>query len=685
VVPWAAGGAVLAVVAALFAALLRGAFARSPGQAEVLVTATLAPRDVSRFWPVGALVAAGGWTATAPVGGALVHRLLERVTVTEVGQTLAGVGTAMTAAALAVGWGATVAWVQGRVGRMRRVSGAEGLPAPERGSVTLLRLVSWSLGLPVLGWSLAVYFLTGEHLGEAAAAPPVLAMLSLGLLAWATLFRLPRAAARFLAPAAAVGVLGVLAWGAVAYPAGSDVEQQLSRSPLARIVLPLLRAATDFDRDGVGTLYGGKDCAAWDPAVRPGAPDVPGNGVDEDCDGRDAAARLEPLPLGGGPAVVGSFKGYNVVLIQLDSVRSDHVSGMGYPRQTTPSLDALAAESLVFDNAWAQSSGTRKSVPSVLAGRYPQHMQWDTVPFFYQVLDGNVMLPEILKEHGYQTYAVVSPWVQVRLAGLGQGVDAFVTAQPQPGKRVPDYDATVTATRSIELVEKRDPARPFFLYAYFEDPHAPYDKHPGPGLEFGDSDVDRYDSEIAFADRWAGFLIEYLKVKQLWENSVVIVFADHGSEFGEHGMEYHGRQLYVESLRVPVVVHVPGVAPRREHAGVALVDLFPTVLDAVGIVRGRETLEGYSLLRYASGAGTDVGEPRPIFSYVRREGSAADRKHSVVEGSWHYILSGESGREELYDVGQDPGERRDALAANPERAARLREILARFLEGASLK
>jgi len=660
------------------------------------------------FWPVGALLALGGFVATAPWCVGIVYHLLESVTVKDVGALLTGVGALAVLSVLAVAWCAIVAAAQ-MCAPARWTVPVRRLPA--RWTVPVWRLAVLCVALPVAGWSVAVYTTAGPHMGDAGAAPAVFALVFLGAALSVVWARVPRRVVAAAAIAASAAALGGIVWLAAWFPADGGIptgetppaerslagngspdeaanagraavlgaEAGIALRPLPALALEIARAASDLDRDRHGTLFGGRDCDGLDPAVYPGAADLPANGLDEDCDGVDAVEPETALALGDpAPAPLALARKLNVVVIQLDAVRIDHAGFMGYHRDVTPNTDALAEVGVAFTNVVAQSPCTRKSVPSFMSGRYPQHMSWEEGPYFYPLTEDNVMLAEVLREEGYQTFGVVSPWVLERVIGLGQGFDRWVSSpRLSEVRRYMPYDAAATAARAIELIEHRDPTRPFFLFAYFEEPHDPYDPHAGPGLEFGDSDVDRYDSEIAFADRYAGFLIDYLNARALWDDTAVIILADHGVEFKEHGYEYHCRQLYAESLMVPLVLRSPGLAPARVETRVALLDLFPTVLDITGIAGHRKTLEGVSLLKPA--------EDRPIFAYNRTNGSTTDRIHSVMFGQRHYVVWPETGREELYDVASDRMESRNLATAMPGELAEARKLLARFLVDAQLK
>src|SRR5262249_29171263 len=147
------------------------------------------------------------------------------------------------------------------------------------------------------------------------------------------------------------------------------------------------RVLLDFDGDGYPALLGGGDCDDGDPAVHPGAVDFPGDGVDQDCDGRDAsAARLQPPPFAPVPAAVPAD--LNFLLITIDTLRADHLGCYGYARPTSPVIDRLAAEGALFLDGWAHAPSTRYSMPAIATGRWPSAIQWDESIWWPRIAPG---------------------------------------------------------------------------------------------------------------------------------------------------------------------------------------------------------------------------------------------------------------------------------------------------------
>lgn len=376
---------------------------------------------------------------------------------------------------------------------------------------------------------------------------------------------------------------------------------------------------------------------------------------------RTLAAAERPVvptepPLPDGPRV-GSA---DVFLITIDALRADHVGAYGYRRPTTPNLDALAARGVRFERAYAQAPHTSFSVASMLTGKY--------FPTLARLAPGGVHDPiaDVLRRYGWKTAAFYPPSV------------FFVDAQKLRAYQESNFRFEYVKIEFLDARKRLDqirtyfdaikPARAFVWVHYFE-PHEPYESRAG--FDFGGGDVDRYDSEIAYADAAVGLLLDYVARER--PGSIVVVAADHGEEFDEHGGRYHGSTLYEEQLRIPLVIAAPGVAPRVVDGPVELIDVAPTVLRLLDIpvpVRMR----GTDLGPWLGAASPPAGRLPPAFAEV-------EDKRMIVSGTDKLVCVLSAGFCEYFDLLADPHEQRNLADERPVRAAALRADLDRWLDG----
>ncbi len=434
------------------------------------------------------------------------------------------------------------------------------------------------------------------------------------------------------------------------------------RAPRALVftkVVQSLVSRTDFDADGYSSLWGALDCAPFDATRHPAAFDLPHNGKDEDCTGADAHwPQAKPKAAYSIP----DARGFNLLLITIDTLRADRMSLYGHTRPTTRNLERLAESAIVFDKAYAQATKTFESVPSFMTGLYPANLARNYAhrrvrrnkPFLYTLTGDTTTVSELLDKAGYSTCGAVAVDYLYSL-GLDRGFDSFKTTK----------DVT---RRGRDFLRKA--SSPFFLWLHYVEPHTAYVKHDN--FDFGDSDFDRYDSEIAFVDSLVGKVLNELEQRQLSERTVVVVTADHGEEFFEHGGQRHAHKLYEELLHVPLLIKVPGVPARRVKDVVELVDIVPTLCEALRPVEDCERFDGQSLWATLGGQ-RDTGFG---FDGAYAETQMFDsilQRRSLLLGDYRLILNLSMQLEELYDERADPGEQHDISATHPREVQRLRE------------
>lgn len=453
------------------------------------------------------------------------------------------------------------------------------------------------------------------------------------------------------------------------------------QAPFSSRIFAWIHDKVDSDSDGYSSLFDGLDCDDSDANVHRMAHDRPGNGLDEDCDGEDATQGGDIIYGNRAPFPVDSARKHNVLLVLVDALRADHLAFNGYKRNTAPNIERLAAESLNFTRAYAQYPSTGISVPSMFSGVYPEYMKWGRPRGAKDFLihKDNRLLPDVLSKAGYVTGGILVPWISNNVRGLKSRFDIHLPLYPpKQWRRYVENSSPVSTTRAIEFFERAPEGKPFFLFVHMEEPHRPYVNHDPPGVVFGKKAADRYDSDVHWADLWLGFLLGYMNEKGLLKDTIVIILADHGEEFREHGKRHHGHQLYQESIWVPLIISYPGVKQQTVETPVGLVDLFPTVLDLTGIDHPREALQGQSLLRTAAEPEGTV--QRPIFTMLA-DRTVKPTRHlkGVIMGNDKLIWDMTSDTEELFDLAADPRERKNLVRQKPAVARKLRTVLQDFL------
>jgi arylsulfatase A-like enzyme len=396
------------------------------------------------------------------------------------------------------------------------------------------------------------------------------------------------------------------------------------------------------------------------------------------CNERRAAPSPAPR------AAAGPGVSRNVVLITIDTLRADHLGLYGYRRNTSPRMDALAREGVVFDQAYTYWPKTRASMIMMLTGRRPSQNGYSKT---HPVLLGfNPTIASVLKDAGYRTAALVDNANVAAQHGYDKGFEAYRETWQEAALRTEMDRARAITEGAIAFLRAQTADRPFFLWLHYVNPHAPYTPPPPFDTAFLDDSgrggeplavvkgyrggvhellavraqerlgyyVAQYDGEIAAVDREVGRVVDALAGIGGFANTVLMLTSDHGESLGEHEYYFdHGEDLFDPSLRVPLLVLAPGGGRgRRSDAFASTLDVLPTVLDAVKVSYPPD-LAGHSLYPAVTG-GRPQARERLYAQNDLNVRATFDRAFKLVA-----TPVGDKERLELFDRAADPGEGRN--------------------------
>ncbi|MCH7720679.1 MAG: sulfatase [Planctomycetes bacterium] len=394
----------------------------------------------------------------------------------------------------------------------------------------------------------------------------------------------------------------------------------------------------------------------------------------------------------------------NIVLITIDTLRADHLGCYGYFRDTSPTIDALATESILFERCIVPMATTLPTHASIFTGTYPlEHgilANYKHGGFQFVPSPKLASLAQFAGSVGYQTAAFVSATPVKGGTGIEAGFDTF----DEPLR--PERNAGQTTEAVLGWLKEREQG-PFLLWVHYFDPHnayappPPYDtrystdeqleayltrarfadrsRRPGGANVITRSAINGYDGEIRYTDDQLAKLFGTLKAQGLWDNSVVVLIGDHGEGLGQHNVPGHGL-LWDEQLHVPLMIRVPGAAPQRIAHPMSAVDVLPTLLGLIDLPNSD------SFLEQMSGVDALAGDDNPRYILSR----LSDRQlrfdvamtYAITGGGWKYVHA-TGGEELLFDLSSDPHELRDVAADHPdvvrEFCARLQDQVTRQL------
>jgi arylsulfatase A-like enzyme/Tfp pilus assembly protein PilF len=365
----------------------------------------------------------------------------------------------------------------------------------------------------------------------------------------------------------------------------------------------------------------------------------------------------------------------NLIFITIDTLRADHLGCYGYKEIRTPNIDSLAADSVRFERAYSAVPVTLPSHTVMFTGTYP------TLNGMHD-FSGNKLGPNqttlatVLKDAGYTTGAVLGSAVLDSRFGLNRGFDFYYDHFDFSRLQESNLDemerpGNIVADKALAWLGQNS-QRQFFLWMHLYDPHHPY-RPPEP---FAKEYKDRpYDGEIAFADEQVGRLITFLKEKELYRNTLIVLTGDHGEGLGEHGEKTHGFFIYNSTLHVPMIIHLPGGQAKTIDKVVNLADLMPTLLETLKLSVPTQ-VQGKSLLPLIA---KQPAEARNLYAetFLPRLHFNWSELRSVENQKYHFI---DAPKPELYDLSKDPGEMQNLFDQKKAVSEEMRALLARMIK-----
>ncbi|MBI1798126.1 MAG: sulfatase-like hydrolase/transferase, partial [Candidatus Eisenbacteria bacterium] len=410
----------------------------------------------------------------------------------------------------------------------------------------------------------------------------------------------------------------------------------------------------------------GGDADDHNAAINPAHPEVVGDGVDNNCIGGDLtpqdrdewtqswqAYHAAPNP---------KAKRLNVIYVFVDALRADHLGAYGYPRNTSPNFDKLAAKAQLFENGFTPAPNTFEALPKFTQGNY-----WDAH------LEG---WPEIIAKNDYN--AMVFPR---RLPVLLRHVKGMKVVQEA---RVKTFAETIDV--AIKVLQEAPKEKPFAAYLYATDTHRPYKFHEQ--FNFGQSLTDLYDGEVAYVDYHLGRLFAWLERAGRMQDTMIVIMADHGESRGERGMYKHSSLLYNEQLHIPYLIYVPELAPQKISAYVSSIDLGPTILTTLGLDYP-QACAGVSLLPLMK---NEPFTPPPVYAeqtyryqsfFVRPDQTVSleTKKYAVItQDGYKLIYNRNPYSFELFNLKSDPREEHNRFDEEPQRAEAMKKMVGRYVD-----
>ena len=457
-------------------------------------------------------------------------------------------------------------------------------------------------------------------------------------------------------------------------------------------LLEVARRLADLDGDNYSVILGEQDCDNSNPKVHPFALELPGNGVDEDCDGQDhappppavTAATRDALDAKAYRALLPAWResdgvketlartaGYNIVLIVVDALRADYLRPLSRVRERYPHLAQVLARGRRFTRAVSSAAGTDVGMATLLTGE-----------ILYSSL-GRHTMPMAFRKAGLRTHGIyqreVERWLGPMVARRGLSGRKVLINDPDQEELGTRATAGRVSNWGIQFI-RRHVDRQFFLWLHYFDVHEHHQIDPEtlrfkggvppPASDRPRDQKGKYEQMVRHIDHHLGRFMGELEALDLTKKTILVFISDHGEGLAQDARlpAHHGDLLYQALVEIPLMVHVPGVLGGESKVPATIADIYPTLLDLAGLPHG--TGDGVSLAPFVLGRATAKQKKlhRPIFLM---EG----RQNAVLLWPLKLIAWRDRGRVELYDLEQDPGEKKDLASSRPEDARRLAALL----------
>lgn len=362
-------------------------------------------------------------------------------------------------------------------------------------------------------------------------------------------------------------------------------------------------------------------------------------------------------------AIKKQSKKKHILMITIDAVTPNHLSLYGYHRNTSPNLTKFSRDSIWMKRAYSQGPNTRPALASLLTSHYTTEVYWSNNRTFIPLKRKNLLLAEILKKEGYETYGIMTHSYFYPRYGYSQGFKHWDIDLVSTNDKVAfEQETSIPIFNKLKKIfdtipNEITPQKPLFIWAHMFDPHDTY-MFRKDAPNYGKKSADIYDNELAHSDIYFGKIIQYLKDKKLYDQFIIIVAADHGEAFGTHGYYRHGRSLFNDQIWVPMMIRFPDHPPEIVEREIGHVDLVPTLLDYLDVKKYKNRFSGKSILQKIK-----QNNFPPIYSQLIKK-----RKHiyAIIYKGYKMIYYKEQNLKLVFDLRTDFNEKYDLAQKRPE-------------------